>query len=130
MPRVSRGTVSAQEAGARARFEVFPSVHVAGGQVVHLVGDGQVPELDRSDPIEAALAFQEQGATWLHLVMTDEEGAGSGLRQARDIIEAVSIDVQLMCRSGVGSRPPGPRDDAVGAVQRCSASATPALHQR
>lgn len=69
--------------------------------MVHLVGDGQVPELDRSDPIEAALAFQEQGATWLHLVMADEEGAGSGLRQARDIIEAVSIDVQLMCRSGV-----------------------------
>ncbi|MGY5130321.1 HisA/HisF-related TIM barrel protein [Streptomyces nigrescens] len=101
MPRGSQDAVGAQEAGSRARFELFPSVHVAGVQVVHLVGDGQVPERDRSDPVEAALAFQEQGATWLHLVMAEEEDGGCDLRQARRVIEAVSIDVQLMCRAGV-----------------------------
>ncbi|RLU87626.1 bifunctional 1-(5-phosphoribosyl)-5-((5-phosphoribosylamino)methylideneamino)imidazole-4-carboxamide isomerase/phosphoribosylanthranilate isomerase PriA [Streptomyces griseocarneus] len=97
MPRVPQ----AQEAGAGVRFELFPSVHVAGGRVVHLVGDGQVPEPGRSDPVEAALSFQEQGATWLHLVMAEEEGGGFDLGQARRVIDAVSIDVQLMCRAGV-----------------------------
>lgn len=72
---------------------------------MHLVGDGQVPEPDLSDPVEAALAFQEQGATWLHLVMAEEEGGGFDLGQARRVIEAVGIDVQLMCRSGVENEP-------------------------
>ncbi|MFG2291504.1 HisA/HisF-related TIM barrel protein [Streptomyces sp. NPDC048595] len=92
---------SAQEPGAGARFELYPSVHVTGGRVVHLVGDGLVPELDRSDPLEAALALEEQGATWLHLVMAEEEDGGVDLGQAQRVIEAVGIDVQLMCRSGV-----------------------------
>ncbi|MFG2113339.1 HisA/HisF-related TIM barrel protein [Streptomyces sp. NPDC048718] len=89
------------ETGAAARFELFPSVHVAGGRVVHLVGDGQVPELDRSDPVGAALAFQEQGARWLHLVMTEEADGGFDFEQARRVVEAVDLDVQLMCRAGV-----------------------------
>ncbi len=101
MPRVSQDAVCAQEAAVRARFALFPSVHVADGRVVHLVGDGQVPERDRSDPVEAALAFQEQGARWLHLVMAEEEDGGLDLGQARRVIEAVGIDVQLMCRAGV-----------------------------
>ncbi|WP_317453577.1 HisA/HisF-related TIM barrel protein [Streptomyces sp. CBMA152] len=98
---MSRDTVPGQEAGVRARFELFPSVHVAGGRVVHLVGDGQVPEPDRSDPVAAAVAFQNQGATWLHLVMAEEEDGGFDLDLARRVIKAVSIDVQLMCRAGV-----------------------------
>ncbi|MER5544136.1 HisA/HisF-related TIM barrel protein [Streptomyces sp. NPDC002589] len=98
---MSQGAVSAEGTDAGARFELFPSVHVAGGRVVHLVGDGQVAELDRIDPVEAALAFQEQGATWLHLVMAEEEDGGFDLGQARRVIESVRIDVQLMCRAGV-----------------------------
>ncbi|MEV5950125.1 HisA/HisF-related TIM barrel protein [Streptomyces sp. NPDC051993] len=93
--------MSAQQAPTRARFELFPSVHVAGGRVVHLVGDGQVPEPDRTDPVEAALAFQEQGASWLHMVVAEEDAQGFDLAQARRVTEAVSIDVQLMCRAGV-----------------------------
>ncbi|WP_431043394.1 HisA/HisF-related TIM barrel protein [Streptomyces sp. P1-3] len=81
---------------------MFPSVHVAGGRVVHLVKDGQVPEPVRTDPVEAALAFQKQGATWLHLVMAEEEGNGGfDADTARRIIGTVDIDVQLMCRAGV-----------------------------
>ncbi|WP_229882238.1 HisA/HisF-related TIM barrel protein [Streptomyces alanosinicus] len=101
MPRISQAPVGAQGADAGTRFELFPSVHVAGGRVVHLVGDGHIAELDRSDPVEAALAFQEQGATWLHLVMAEEDDGGFDLGQARRVIEAVSVDVQLMCRAGV-----------------------------
>ncbi|OIJ94743.1 hypothetical protein BIV25_21980 [Streptomyces sp. MUSC 14] len=101
MPRVSQDADSVRGTGAGARFDLFPSVHVAGGRVVHLVGDGQVPEPDRSDPVEAALAFQEQGATWLHLVMAEPAHGTPSLEQARRVIEAVSIDVQLMCRAGV-----------------------------
>lgn len=101
MTHVSQDAVSAKEPGARARFELFPSVHVAGGRVVHLVGDSRISEHDRPDPVEAALAFQEQGATWLHLVMTEEEDGSVDLHAARRVIEAVSIDVQLMSRAGV-----------------------------
>ncbi|WP_327260106.1 HisA/HisF-related TIM barrel protein [Streptomyces sp. NBC_01232] len=101
MSRLSKDAVAVQQAGTGTGFELFPSVHVAGGRVVHLVGDGQVPEPDRSDPVAAALAFQDQGATWLHLVMAEEDDGGFDLPQARRIIEALTIDVQLMCRSGV-----------------------------
>lgn len=86
--------------GNRGDFTVFPSVHVAGGRVVHLVQDGHVPEPVRTDPVETALAFQEQGATWLHLVMTEENG-GFDADTAGRVIDAVDIDVQLMCRAGV-----------------------------
>ncbi|WKX71385.1 HisA/HisF-related TIM barrel protein [Streptomyces sp. XD-27] len=80
---------------------MFPSVHVAGGRVVHLVKDGQVPEPVRTDPVKAALAFQEQGATWLHLVMAEDGSGGFDVDTARRVIGAVDIDVQLMCRAGV-----------------------------
>ncbi|MFI0220609.1 HisA/HisF-related TIM barrel protein [Streptomyces lydicus] len=84
----------------REDFTVFPSIQVAGGKVVHLVKDGQIAELVRTDPVEVALAFQEQGASWLHLVMT-EEGGGFDVATARRVIGAVDIKVQLMCRAGI-----------------------------
>ncbi|WP_425578337.1 HisA/HisF-related TIM barrel protein [Streptomyces albiaxialis] len=65
------------------------------------MGDGHVPETARTDPIQAALAFQEQGARWLHLVVAEDEGEGGGLAEARRIIDAVDLDVQLMCRAGI-----------------------------
>lgn len=81
-------------------FTVLPSVHVADGRVVHLVEDGFVPEPVRTDPIQCGLAFQEEGAAWLHLVMTEEQG-GFDADTAGRIIAALDIDVQLMCRAGV-----------------------------
>ncbi|PPK65184.1 HisA/HisF-related TIM barrel protein [Actinokineospora auranticolor] len=74
-------------------FTVFPSIHVARGRVVHLVGDGHVPEPVRVDPVRTALEFQRQGATWLHLVAVDDD-----IDTVRRVIGAVDIDVQLMCR--------------------------------
>ncbi|MFI1105747.1 HisA/HisF-related TIM barrel protein [Streptomyces melanogenes] len=85
--REPQETVLGHEAAGRAGVEVFPSVHVDAGPVVHLVGYGHVAELERTDPVHAALAFQEQGARWLHLVVAEDEddGEGAGLAQARRI---------------------------------------------
>jgi phosphoribosyl isomerase A len=81
-------------------FTVLPSIHVARGRVVHLVQDGYVPEPVRADPVRTALEFQRDGARWLHLVMIEQDG-GFDIDAARQIIAAVDIDVQLMCRAGV-----------------------------
>ncbi|MFJ7206560.1 HisA/HisF-related TIM barrel protein [Streptomyces sp. NPDC098789] len=102
MAGVPGDAASGQETSGGGGFEVFPSVHVADGRVVHLVGDGHVPEVGRTDPLQVALAFQEQGARWLHLVVAEDDGdSDGGLLQARRIIDAVSMDVQLMCRRGI-----------------------------
>ncbi|MFJ8387690.1 hypothetical protein ACIQ9Q_24810 [Streptomyces sp. NPDC094438] len=55
---------------------------------MHLVGDGQIPELNRTDPVEAARAFQGQGARWLHVVVAEEEDGCLDLGQAQHVIEA------------------------------------------
>lgn len=81
-------------------FTVLPSIHVADGRVVHLVQGGYVSEPVRTDPVRTALEFQQHGARWLHLVMTEERG-GFDVDTARRIIRAVDMDVQLMCRAGV-----------------------------
>ncbi|MFD4867840.1 HisA/HisF-related TIM barrel protein [Streptomyces sp. NPDC058412] len=81
-------------------FTVFPSVHVADGRVVHLVEDGHVPEPVRTDPVNCALAFQNEGAQWLHLVMTEERG-GFDAQYAARIIAALDLKVQMMCRAGI-----------------------------
>ncbi|MFJ7209929.1 HisA/HisF-related TIM barrel protein [Streptomyces sp. NPDC098789] len=101
MGGMPRDAVSGQETAGGRGFELFPSVHVADGRVVHLVGDGHVPEATLTDPVHVALAFQEQGARWLHLVVAEDDSAGGGLVQARRIIDAVSMNVQLMCRRGI-----------------------------
>ncbi|MEU9497597.1 hypothetical protein [Streptomyces sp. NPDC048196] len=74
-------------------FTVLPSVHVAERRVAHLVEDGHVPEAVRTDPLQCALAFQEEGAEWLHLVMTEEHG-GFDMDSASRIIDALDINVQ------------------------------------
>ncbi|MDT0449244.1 HisA/HisF-related TIM barrel protein [Streptomyces hesseae] len=81
-------------------FTIFPSVHVAAGQVVHLVEDGYVPEPARTDPVGCARAFQDEGAQWLHLVMT-EEADGFDVDAAERVVRAVDLKVQMMCRAGI-----------------------------
>jgi phosphoribosylanthranilate isomerase len=83
-----------------APFPVLPSIHVSKGRVVHLLRDGHVTEPVRTDPVRTALEFQQHGARWLHLVMTEERGDFDA-DTARRIIRAVDMDVQLMCRAGV-----------------------------
>jgi phosphoribosylformimino-5-aminoimidazole carboxamide ribotide isomerase len=58
-------------------FVVIPAVDIRGGQCVRLVqGDYARSTVFDTDPVRAALRWQESGATWLHVV--DLDGAASG----------------------------------------------------
>ena len=47
---------------------LLPAVDVADGQAVRLVRGEAGSETAYGDPLAAALAWQEAGAEWLHLV--------------------------------------------------------------
>jgi phosphoribosyl isomerase A len=85
-------------------LELLPAVDVAGGQAVRLVQGAAGTETSYGDPIDAALAWQEAGAGWIHLVDLDAAfGRGSNGPQLADLIGRLDVKVEL---SG------GIRDDA------------------
>ena len=83
---------------------LLPAVDVAGGQAVRLVQGAAGTETGYGDPWDAALAWQEAGARWIHLVDLDAAfGRGSNAAQLASIVGKLEVDVEL---SG------GIRDDA------------------
>ena len=50
------------------RLELLPAVDVSDGQAVRLVQGEAGSETGYGDPLEAALAWQQAGAEWIHLV--------------------------------------------------------------
>jgi phosphoribosyl isomerase A len=81
---------------ALPRLELLPAVDVADGQAVQLV-QGVAGSGGRfGDPLQAALAWQEQGAEWLHLVDLDAAfGRGSNRELLADIVARLDIKVEL-----------------------------------
>jgi 1-(5-phosphoribosyl)-5-[(5-phosphoribosylamino)methylideneamino] imidazole-4-carboxamide isomerase/N-(5'phosphoribosyl)anthranilate isomerase len=85
-------------------LELLPAVDVSGGQAVRLVQGAAGTETSYGDPVDAALAWQDGGADWVHLVDLDAAfGRGSNGRQLAGLIGQLTINVEL---SG------GIRDDA------------------
>jgi phosphoribosylanthranilate isomerase len=83
---------------------LLPAVDVASGQAVRLVQGAAGSETMYGDPVEAALAWQRQGADWIHLVDLDAAfGRGSNASLLADVVERLDVAVEL---SG------GIRDDA------------------
>jgi 1-(5-phosphoribosyl)-5-[(5-phosphoribosylamino)methylideneamino] imidazole-4-carboxamide isomerase/N-(5'phosphoribosyl)anthranilate isomerase len=83
---------------------LLPAVDVSGGQAVRLVQGAAGTETDHGDPLDAALAWQEAGAQWIHLVDLDAAfGRGSNGPQLAGMIGRLDAAVEL---SG------GIRDDA------------------
>jgi 1-(5-phosphoribosyl)-5-[(5-phosphoribosylamino)methylideneamino] imidazole-4-carboxamide isomerase/N-(5'phosphoribosyl)anthranilate isomerase len=83
---------------------LLPAVDVADGRAVRLVQGEAGSETSYGDPLAAALAWQEQGAEWIHLVDLD---AAFGRGTNRELIEQVvgSLDVAVEVSGGI-------RDDA------------------
>jgi phosphoribosyl isomerase A len=81
-------------------FELLPAVDVADGQAVRLVQGAAGSETAYGDPISAALAWQEQGARWVHLVDLD---AAFGRGSNRDLIAGVvgTLDVAVELSGGI-----------------------------
>ncbi|GGS53676.1 1-(5-phosphoribosyl)-5-[(5-phosphoribosylamino) methylideneamino] imidazole-4-carboxamide isomerase [Planobispora rosea] len=85
-------------------LELLPAVDVAGGQAVRLVQGEAGTETSYGDPLSAALAWQEAGAEWIHLVDLDAAfGRGSNRELLASVVKSLDIKVEM---SG------GIRDDA------------------
>ena len=77
-------------------LELLPAVDVQGGQAVRLVQGEAGTETAYGAPLDAALAFQEGGARWLHLVDLDAAfGRGSNANLLAEVVAAVDMDVEL-----------------------------------
>ncbi|MFB9378929.1 bifunctional 1-(5-phosphoribosyl)-5-((5-phosphoribosylamino)methylideneamino)imidazole-4-carboxamide isomerase/phosphoribosylanthranilate isomerase PriA [Kineococcus gynurae] len=86
------------------RLELLPAVDVADGQAVRLVQGEAGSETFYGAPLEAALAWQEAGAEWVHLVDLDAAfGRGSNRELLAEVVGRLDVAVEL---SG------GIRDDA------------------
>jgi 1-(5-phosphoribosyl)-5-[(5-phosphoribosylamino)methylideneamino] imidazole-4-carboxamide isomerase/N-(5'phosphoribosyl)anthranilate isomerase len=83
---------------------LLPAVDVASGQAVRLVKGEAGTETGYGDPLDAALAWQEAGAEWVHLVDLD---AAFGRGSNRELIASVvgKLDVAVELSGGI-------RDDA------------------
>jgi phosphoribosylanthranilate isomerase len=83
---------------------LLPAVDVAGGQAVRLVQGAAGSETSYGDPLAAALAWQEAGASWLHLVDLD---AAFGRGSNAELLAAVAgkLDIAVEMSGGI-------RDDA------------------
>src|ERR671926_1473449 len=86
------------------KLELLPAVDVVEGQAVRLVQGEAGSETSYGDPLAAALAWQEAGAEWVHLVDLD---AAFGRGSNRELLAGVvgELDVQVELSGGI-------RDDA------------------
>ncbi|WP_367136822.1 bifunctional 1-(5-phosphoribosyl)-5-((5-phosphoribosylamino)methylideneamino)imidazole-4-carboxamide isomerase/phosphoribosylanthranilate isomerase PriA [Saccharothrix sp. HUAS TT1] len=85
-------------------FTLLPAVDVADGLAVRLVQGEAGTETNYGDPLDAALAWQRDGAEWVHLVDLDAAFGRGGNREllARVVGE---LDVKVELSGGI-------RDDA------------------
>lgn len=85
-------------------FSLLPAVDVADGKAVRLVQGAAGTETFYGHPWDAALAWQSDGAEWVHLVDLDAAfGRGSNHELLAEVIARLEVQVEL---SG------GIRDDA------------------
>ena len=83
---------------------LLPAVDVADGRAVRLVRGEAGTETSYGEPLDAALAWQQAGAEWVHLVDLDAAfGRGSNRDLLREVVGKLDVKVEL---SG------GIRDDA------------------
>ena len=75
---------------------LLPAVDVADGQAVRLVQGEAGSETRYGDPLAAALAWQEAGAQWLHLVDLDAAfGRGSNRELLAEVVGKLDVQVEM-----------------------------------
>ena len=78
------------------KLQLLPAVDVADGQAVRLVQGEAGSETSYGDPLEAALAWQRDGAEWVHLVDLDAAfGRGSNRELLARVVGELDVDVEL-----------------------------------
>ena len=75
---------------------LLPAVDVAGGTAVRLVQGEAGTETGYGSPLEAALAWQRDGAEWVHLVDLDAAfGRGSNRELLAEVVGRLDVAVEL-----------------------------------
>jgi phosphoribosylanthranilate isomerase len=75
---------------------LLPAVDVADGQAVRLVQGAAGSETGYGDPLAAALAWQRDGASWVHLVDLDAAfGRGSNAGLLAEVVGRLDVSVEL-----------------------------------
>nr|WP_296069392.1 bifunctional 1-(5-phosphoribosyl)-5-((5-phosphoribosylamino)methylideneamino)imidazole-4-carboxamide isomerase/phosphoribosylanthranilate isomerase PriA [uncultured Actinoplanes sp.] len=75
---------------------LLPAVDVADGQAVRLVQGAAGSETAYGDPLDAALAWQNDGAEWVHLVDLDAAfGRGSNAALLAEVVGRLDVKVEL-----------------------------------
>jgi len=83
-------------ANAQNGFILLPAVDVAGGKAVRLVQGAAGTETSYGAPLEAALAWQQGGADWVHLVDLDAAfGRGSNRDLIAEVVGRLDVAVEL-----------------------------------
>ncbi|MFI5527968.1 bifunctional 1-(5-phosphoribosyl)-5-((5-phosphoribosylamino)methylideneamino)imidazole-4-carboxamide isomerase/phosphoribosylanthranilate isomerase PriA [Kitasatospora sp. NPDC001664] len=79
-----------------SRLELLPAVDIRDGLAVRLTKGASGTEKSFGEPLAAALAWQEAGAEWLHLVDLDAAfGTGDNREIVRQVSGALDIKVEL-----------------------------------
>ncbi|GAA3864045.1 bifunctional 1-(5-phosphoribosyl)-5-((5-phosphoribosylamino) methylidenea mino)imidazole-4-carboxamide isomerase/phosphoribosylanthranilate isomerase PriA [Saccharothrix violaceirubra] len=77
-------------------FTLFPAVDVADGRAVRLVQGEAGTETNYGHPLDAALAWQRDGAEWVHLVDLDAAfGRGSNRELLTRVVGELDVKVEL-----------------------------------
>ncbi|MDL9937461.1 bifunctional 1-(5-phosphoribosyl)-5-((5-phosphoribosylamino)methylideneamino)imidazole-4-carboxamide isomerase/phosphoribosylanthranilate isomerase PriA [Gordonia sp. ABSL1-1] len=77
-------------------LELLPAVDVADGQAVRLVQGAAGTETSYGSPREAALAWQNDGAEWIHLVDLDAAfGRGDNRALLAEVVGELDVKVEL-----------------------------------
>jgi phosphoribosylformimino-5-aminoimidazole carboxamide ribotide isomerase len=81
---------------------LFPAIDLRGGQCVRLVqGDYGRETVYGDDPVAQALAFQEAGAAWLHIVDLDAARTGEPVNRPVVADVAAALDIPVQAGGGV-----------------------------
>ena len=78
-------------------FTLYPAIDIRGGRCVRLVQGDYDRETVYGEPAAMASRWEEEGASFLHVVDLDGARAGEpvNLKAVAEILEAVSIPIQL-----------------------------------
>jgi len=83
--------------------ELYPAIDLLDGRCVRLYqGDYDRGTVYGDDPVAQALAFQAEGASWVHVV--DLDAARTGEPRNRDVVAAIAAAVDVPVQTGGGIR--------------------------
>ncbi len=82
---------------------VFPAIDLIDGRCVRLLQGEYSNEIEyNDDPISQAISFQEEGASWIHIV--DLDAARTGIANNASVIENIVSRLEIPVQVGGGIR--------------------------